>query len=320
MCSVKATEITETEIMQEDDTLDRLVMQKNNMKFSLQDMEESPEKEKLQKKYEALCAQLKEMGVSDHITEDIELVYDNGISVCKASAPDWESVLGTVYNVDSYYQYVTVDGTQYTLYKVVVTDKTYRNLSYVYGDQIILNGKITDENAAKQFALSTVKFTAGLAANAIPNPFVGAAVSSLISAIPDYKPSYIVHGSNVLDANSISVHESVMYIYGYDEGNDTWWHLCSRDYAAINYTLSLLYMLDGKEKRVHSDYSINIIPDKGGKTQVQLVECLLERSENPYAYDPVDYLGTSVSLYLSNSSGVKATFRLHGTLNPYYLK
>ena len=64
------------------------------------------------------------------------------------------TLLSCYYDLDTYYQYVTIDGIKYTLYKVVLTDKKelgFRNLSYVYDGQIILKGNISNDNDYLQF-------------------------------------------------------------------------------------------------------------------------------------------------------------------------
>ena len=63
-------------------------MEKNHMKHLLNEMENSQEKDNLQKEYDALCQQLKAMGVSNHITENLEFVVEDNISTYQTPEPD----------------------------------------------------------------------------------------------------------------------------------------------------------------------------------------------------------------------------------------
>lgn len=317
MEKVKAAE--QEMVQEENGDLDQLVMEKNTMKFTLREMEDSPEKEALQKEYDKLCKQLKDRGVSDHITENIPLDGNSGISTYQTSPPD-VSYLEINYDIDTYYQYITIDGGEkyYTLYSIVLTDKgdDFKNLTYKQKDPVILNGEITNENAIEQFMLSSVKLMAGIAATGIQNPFVGFAVSELINRIPDYKASYLIHGASILEANSIAVNESVKYIYGYDEKYDRWIHLCSRNYADVLYNLVLTYKANKRLDNVTEKCRQMINPDRGGKTLPELVQYLLLRMENEIKYPSLDHIATNFSMYLTNSNTVKATLSLHGQVLP----
>ena len=319
MEKVKAAE--QEMVQEENGDLDQLVMEKNTMKFTLREMEDSPEKEALQKEYDKLCKQLKDRGVSDHITENIPLDGTSGISTYQTSPPD-VSYLETNYDIDTYYQYITIDGGEkyYTLYSIVLTDKegVFRNLAYVKNGEIILNGEVTNENAIQQFMLSSVKFMAGIAASGIENPFIGIAVSELINAIPDYESSYLIHGTHILEANSMSVNESVKYIYGYDEKYDRWIHLCSRNYVDVLYRLVLHYRTNRLEQKTKECRQM-INPDRGGKTLPELVQYLLLRMEDKKKYPALDHIATNFSMYLTNSSKAKATLSLHGQVLPLFM-
>ena len=310
-------------VLENNDDLEQLIMQKNHMKFSLGEMETSPEKEKLQMEYEALCQYLKGRGVNDHITEDLEWSAENGITTYQAPAPDLNTLLGTSFDLDTFYQGVSVDGTIYSFYKVIVTDKAgnREKLSYERPGEVRLAGTIKDENALQRFAVSTVKFVASAVAGiTIQDPFIGTAVSTLISAIPNYSPSYILScGGDILSANKINVEEAVMYIYGYNKEEDRWMHVCSRNSAYVTYNLSLSYYDGFSIDIINQVCHTLVIPDHGGKSNEELAKYMISMIENPTKYKTLDYIGTSFSMSLSSSDKLKVTLSLHGQANPYYM-
>lgn len=315
---------TEEKILSnENDNIEQLIMEKNHIKHILSEMEDSQEKEELQKEYNSLCQRLKSMGVNDHITEDLEYEIEDGISTYQTPAPDLSTIIGDNFDIDTFYQGGRYNGTNYILYKVIVTDKdgVLNKLSYYKPEMIILNGKVTDENALQKFIASSVKFaTSQVAGIVASNPFVGAAVSLLIDLIPNYQSSYILQGGdNILNANSIVVEEAVTYIYGYDKDEDKWIHICSRNSAYVTYNLTLTYYDGLSFTNVTNVNNIIVTPDHGGKTNDGLAEYLVSRINDPIKYKILDYIGTSFTISLSNSSSVKGTFSLHGQANPYYM-
>ncbi len=307
----------------ENEDLDYLVMEKNKIKFILSTMKDSPEKVELQTEYEGLCKILKEKGVTNYISENINESNKN-ISIHQAPVPDLNTLLSCYYDLDTYYQYVTIDGIKYTLYKVVLTDKKelgFRNLSYVYDGQIILKGNISNDNDYLQFMTDVVKFSAGIATGGISNFVLGAAVSEVINAIPETEDYNVIHGQNVLCANSIGVNESVMYIYGYDAEYDRWIQICSRNYGYVNYNLVLTYKdSHNRIKNVSlSNCHTSIVPDRGGRTQKELVQHMMLMSKDPSRYHMLDFISTEFSCSLSKSSSLKTVFKFHGNALPTFM-
>lgn len=70
---------------------------------------------------------------------------ENNVEVC-AVLPNF-STFKDLFDLDTYYQYGYVNGKQYKLYNVIVTDKEGKSsLNYTKKDSIILCGGVTNEN------------------------------------------------------------------------------------------------------------------------------------------------------------------------------
>ena len=76
-------------------------------------------------------------------------------------------------------------------------------MQFINIGQIILKGNISNDNDYLQFMTDVVKFSAGIATGGISNFVLGAAVSEVINAIPETEDYNVIHGQNVLCANSI---------------------------------------------------------------------------------------------------------------------
>ena len=319
--TVKAAE---SEIATENnDDLETLIMKKNHMKYSLRKMDDSPEKEALQAEYDSLCTYLTTKGVNDCITENLEWRSEDAMSTYQVSAPDLNGLLGSYFDLDTYYSSVSIDGTVYSLYRVIVTDKDgYNHLSYVDPKTVVLKGSVKDETAHVRFARSVVTFTSHLLADSIiDNSFLGAAVSALIDAIPDYDPSYVIHNTanNILTAHSINVDEAVMYIYVYNKDKDLWMHVCSRNSAFVAYTVTLSYKDSFGTKNKSLDYEALLIPDKGGKSNEDLVRHMFSMVKYPGLYTLLDNVAKNFSMSLGNSDDFKTSVKFHGNADPYFL-
>ena len=245
---------------------------------------------------------------------------ENNVEVC-AVLPNF-STFKDLFDLDTYYQYGYVNGKQYKLYNVIVTDKEGKSsLNYTKKDSIILCGGVTNENQAKQLDVDAVKFvgTAIVAATTVSSPWLGFALSTLISMIPNYKSEDLIHGKNVVTVDSFTVDEIVRYVYGYDEVNDKWILIHSANRAVVTYLTVMHFRknaitdLVSKTSRTYMDLEALSV------TNDFLAQYLVRAIQNPHTFSILDKIYSNITMELDSTSGFKHTFPLHGTSEPYRL-
>lgn len=298
-------------------TIERLLDQKYDLQINLQDMEQGIERDKLEREYAQLCNRLRELGVSNRITENIPLWdEESGVEPLIANPPDF-SAYEAAFDLNTYYQYVTVDGVQYRLYNMVVSGKDKQNCKLSYGiASMVLKGKVTNEMEAYQVGLSTLKFLTSTAAGLYGTPAFGVAVSALTAVIPDFKPVYLIHSSDAIVAGPVAVNEFVQYVYAYDEQKDYWVHIYSRNWAKVQYDLSLFYYNKYLTYERVERVPITVIPDKGGFTQEQKVRHFLLMLSKPSIYKPIDSIYNTLIIQMDQGSDEKQELPLHATSAP----
>lgn len=301
--------------------VEQLINEKYILYSELLSTEDENKKNDLQKRYTIICQKLQKLGVSEELLEDIPLI-NNPEFAPYATLPSFEA-LDQLFKFDTFYQYGYVGSTVYKFYNVLVHDKNGSKLHSTKNDSIVLCGSLSNVNQVKQLGLETIKFiaSAGITA-AIKSTWIGFALTTLISSIPNYEPEYLIHGGNTVTANNITIDEAVRYIYGYNEKTDEWQLIFSGNFVSIAYVTILNYKdpPGSFQTKQETEQTTTVLELEAWDITVdELTQYLIMVKDSPNVYHGMDRIYNKFDLLLNEKYNFTYTFLLHGTKEPYQL-
>ncbi len=225
--------------------IESLLQQRRELKYCLSYSNELSEKMKYQIALNNIEEELLLLGVTINSKSS-----EN--SLLRATVNDLPSfsMFEKTYDITQYNTTRTVNGTQYTVHIVDVSDNGSGNglIRVTYENDYIVKGKITNLSDSEKLFQSLISFGIDMAVSSleVPEPASYAISKILGNLVPQSEPYRLLTGTNVCVLEQTIVDEFARFIYVYDTAKQEWAYVACSNYV-IQYANFLYTYLGGKE-------------------------------------------------------------------------